>query len=511
MCYSLFVLRILQVKKAVCFCENQQKKLSFFLRNPIIFITFTLVKQQITDISELLSSLMNEMTEMRGTISSQHAVICSLNRNVAKLLKENRTLKKRLEKYEKPPKNSGNSSTPPSKEPIHSEVVRRTKSQRQQSDKPVGGQKGHTGITRKIVESPDEVEVVSSNFCRECGRDLSDVEGELDYITQEVDVPVVKPIYRERRFYKKVCACGCCNRSYEPRRRGGNQITFGRNVRAIATYLSVVQCMPYERLQSLFSDMFNLTISQGSLVNIVKDMLEKSKPAIALIEQKIKDSSVVGFDESGCYTNGKLNWSWIAQTAYLTLVFRGTGRGAKVLEDRFGDSLKNMVAVTDRHSAYFAIDFLDNQVCLAHLLRNLEYLNDIDKDQSWAKDVQTLLREAIHERNQNPTEIIPKKSWLGRLDELLTKNLDNLRKEFNELKRGIIKCRDYIFNFLENPAIPSDNNGSERGIRKLKVKQKISGCFRSDTGADAFHALHSIADTAWKNKQSPFYAISALL
>ena len=67
-----------------------------------------------------------------------------------------------------------------------------------------------------------------------------------------------------------------------------------------------------------------------------------------------------------------------------------------------------MVAVTDRHSAYFAIDFLNNQICLAHLLRNLEYLNDIDKKQTWAKDVQTLLREAIHLRNENPDEVIPK-------------------------------------------------------------------------------------------------------
>ena len=170
-----------------------------------------------------------------------------------------------------------------------------------------------------------------------------------------------------------------------------------------------------------------------------------------------------------------------------------------------------MVAVTDRHSAYFAIDFLDNQVCLAHLLRNLEYLNDIDKEQTWAKEVQSLQREAIHERNEKPAEIISAQSWLEGLDELLMKNLDHLRKEFNELKRGLIKCRDYIFNFLQNPAIPSDSNASELGIRKLKVKQKISGCFRSDTGADAFHAIHSITDTAWKNNQSPLDAILALV
>ena len=472
---------------------------------------FVFVKQQVNDISETLAGLLSELQSLRKTVDSLYTENRSLNCNVDRLLKENRELRKRLEKYEKPPKDSGNSSTPPSKEPIRAEIERRTKSLRAKSDKPVGGQTGHEGTTRKMVDTPDEIKEVSSHYCRQCGRDLSEIEGVLDYVTQEIDLPPVMPIYRERRFYKKICSCGCCNRDYASRRRGGNAITFGKNIRAIATYLSVVQCMPYERLQSLFATMFNVSISQGTLVNIVREMLDESRPAIELIECLIRESAVVGFDESGCYVNGKLNWSWIAQTVYLTLVFRDSGRGAKVLEDRFGDSLKRMVAVTDRHSAYFAIDFLNNQICLAHLLRNLEYLNDIDKEQTWAKEAQTLLREAIHLRNEKPTDVIPKENWLTRLDDLLKENLDSLRKEFNELKRGIIKCRDYIFNFLDNPAIPSDNNSSERGIRKLKVKQKISGCFRSGTGADAFHALHSIADTAWKNGQSPLDAILALV
>ncbi len=471
---------------------------------------FVSVKQQVNDINSALTGLLSELQSLRKTVDSLYAENHSLNRNVDRLLKENRELRKRLEKYEKPPKDSGNSSTPPSKEPIKSEVERRTKSLRKKSDKAVGGQPGHEGTTRKMVAVPDEIENVSSQFCTKCGRDLSDVESVLDYVTQEIDLPPIKPIYRERRFYKKVCSCGCCNRDYAPRSRGGNAITFGKNIRAAATYMSVVQCMPHERLQSLFDTMFNVRISQGTLANIVREMPDKSKPAIELIERLIKESAVVGFDESGCYVNGKLNWSWIAQTAYLTLMFSGAGRGAKVLEERFGDSLKNMIAVTDRHSTYFAIDFLNNQICLVHLLRNLEYLNDIDKGQTWTREAQSLLREAIHLQNEKPAEIIPKEKWLTRLDGLLKKNLDNLRKEFNELKRRIIKCRDYIFNFLENPSIPSDNNGSERGIRKLKVKQKISGCFRSDSGADAFHALHSIADTAWKNGQSPLGAILTL-
>lgn len=476
-----------------------------------IFTIFVTVKQQVKDINETLSSLVSEIQSLRKTVDSQYAEICQLNRNSDKLLKENRELRKRLEKYEKPPKDSGNSSTPPTKESISAQVTRRTKSLRPKSDKPVGGQFGHEGTTRKVVDIPDEIENVSAHYCRECGRDLSDIKGVFDYRTQEVDIPPVAPVYRETRFYKKICTCGCCNTGYAPRKRGGNAVTFGKRVRAIATYMSVVQCMPYERLQAMFDTIFNIKISQGTLANIVKEMLEKSKPAIALIEKLLKESRVVGFDESGCYCDGELDWSWIAQTVYLTLVFRATGRAAKVLEERFGDSLKKMIAVSDRHGAYFKIDFLDNQICLAHLLRNLEYLNDLDKEQTWAKDVQQLLREAIHVRNERPSEIIPSKSWLERLDNLLKQNLDHLKKEFNELKRGIIKRRDNIFKFLEDPAIPPDNNASERGIRKLKIKQKISGTFRSKTGADAFHAIHSIADTAWKNGQSPLEAILALV
>lgn len=247
------------------------------------------MKQYIIDISEVLPGLLSELQSLRKTVDSLYAENRSLSRNVDKLLKENRELRKRLEKYEKPPKDSGNSGTPPSKEPVKSEIERRTKSLRNKSVNSVGGQPGHEGKTRKMVDAPDEIVDIASQFCTECGRDLSDVEGELDYVIQEIDLPPITPICRERRFYKKVCPCGCCNRDYAPRKRGGNAITFGKNIRAVATYLSVVQCMPYERLQSLFETMFNVRISQGTLVNIVREMLDRSRPAIELIERLIKE------------------------------------------------------------------------------------------------------------------------------------------------------------------------------------------------------------------------------
>ena len=107
----------------------------------------------------------------------------------------------------------------------------------------------------------------------------------------------------------------------------------------------------------------------------------------------------------------------------------------------------------------------------------------------------SLFREAIHERNTNPNDVIDKVSWIERLDNLLKQNIEGFGKKFITFKKGIVKCRDYIFNFLENPMIPPDNNGSEWGIRKLKIKLKNSCTFRPDFGADAFLELHSIVES----------------
>lgn len=124
--------------------------------------------------------------------------------------------------------------------------------------------------------------------------------------------------------------------------------------------------------------------------------------------------------------------------------------------------------------------------------------------------MESLLQEAIHERNKTPQAIIDKQPWLVRLDTLLTENLEHMKQQFGQLKKGLIKCRDYMFNFLKNPAIPPDNNANERGIRKVRIKMKNSGTFRSDAGADAFLDLLSIVETTKKHNNSPYTAIRAL-
>lgn len=474
------------------------------------------MNEQVTDISKVLQDMAKRMQSMRETIDRQYAEIAKLSRNMEALNlkihkkdKEIADLKNRLLEYEMPEKDSGNSSTPPSKERMKDEIIRRTKTLRKPSGKKPGGQEGHKGHKLSCVAAPDEVIDDVPSYCTNCGESLADAERVLDYVSQVVSIPELKPVVKEIRHYVMVCkSCGKRIRT-APRCRSNN-VVYDASVKSLVVYLSVVQFLPYGRIASFLRDVLGLTPSEGSLVNWVNEAKRNAQPIVDKIKEYIMSSSVVGFDESGCYCNKRLDWAWIAQTVYYTLLFRAGGRGSKVLTDQFGDSVERMIAVTDRHSAYFALHFLNHQICLAHLLRELQYLSELDSQQDWSEKTADLFRKAIHERNTHPTDVIDKASWVDRLDILLKENLSHLDKKFDKLKRGLIKCRDYIFNFLEDPAIPSDNNASERGIRKLKIKLKNSCTFRSDYGADAFLELHSIVETAKKNNQTPFNAIQAL-
>ncbi len=481
-----------------------------------IFRTFIPMKEQVTDISKVLQNMAEEMQLMREAINQQHAEIAKLNRNIESLKHQLRKkneeiteLKDRLSKYENPEKDSSNSNTPPSKERIEDEIVRRTKTLRKSSGKKPGGQVGHKGHKLSCIDTPDEIVDDIPNYCTNCSESLADAERILDYVTQVVSIPDIKPVIKEIRHYVMICK-NCGERIRTTPRRRSNDVVYDASVKSLVVYLSVVQFLPYGRIASFLHDVLGLSPSEGSLVNWVNEAKRNAQPIVDKIKEYIMSSNIVGFDESGCYCNKRLDWAWIAQTVYYTLLFRANSRSSKVLTEQFGDSLERMTAVTDRHSAYFALHFLNHQVCLAHLLRELQYLSELDTNQKWSEQIANLFREAIHERNTNPTAIINKTSWLDKLDSLLKLNVSNLGKKFNTLKNGLIKCRDYIFNFLEDPMIPSDNNASERGIRKLKIKLKNSCTFRSDFGADAFLELHSVVETAKKHNQTPFNAIQAL-
>ena len=170
----------------------------------------------------------------------------------------------------------------------------------------------------------------------------------------------LKPLITEVRHYVTICrTCGKRVKSH-PERRRSNAVVYDASVKGLVVYLSAVQFLPYNRIASFFKEVFGLEVSQGSMVNWVNEAKKAAAPAIEKIKEYIMQSAVVGFDETGCYCNKRLDWAWIAQTVYFTFVFHGKSRKGQELEDRFGDSLGRMTAVTDRHSAYFALHFLNH-------------------------------------------------------------------------------------------------------------------------------------------------------
>lgn len=353
-----------------------------------MFCIFVSVNQQV-DIEKYLEEFRSEIGNLNKTVKDLSDDNARLNRRVEALnvdnnalKKENADLRERLSKYEdpRPHKNSGNSSVPPSKERMGDEIKRRTSSLRVKSGKNPGGQPGHEGNTRMMSSQPDETEDMQPNYCRECGRELSDIDGVEEYREECVGVRIT-PVVKRLRFLNKTCTCGCCNRVEYTRRK--NPVYLSSEIRALVVYLNIVMCMPYNRIKSFLHDVMNIDISEGSIRNFTEDAGDKADAICERIASELVKSPVAGTDESGFYVNGKLNWAWILQNPRLTLTWIANGRGAKEMDDRFGkDALENTVLTTDRHSAYFSMKVKGHQICIAHLLRNLNYLNELDKNQN---------------------------------------------------------------------------------------------------------------------------------
>lgn len=490
--------------------------------------------RQCTDIDEVLRSINQSLRKLEKSDSEKTEEIGRLNRIVCQKDKEIHKLKleltstksdladakTRIKELEdendekddsvgssgKPEKNCSNSSVPPSQESIAARELRRTKSLRKPSGKPNGGQPGHKGSTLQSVSTPDRIIKHEPAYCKCCGLPLDGIEYRKIRKTQIIDIKFVVET-TEEQYYEKVCQCGCVNNCDAPNCR----IKYGDNIRALVSYLNVVQCIPFKRIAELISDLCGRRMSEGTIQNILKGNSVKSNNAYEEIRKRIECAPVVGADETGAAVGKQLHWNWIFQTDALTYVYQLKSRGQEAVDSKLPNGLPHSTLVTDRKQTYFKMNVKDHQVCLAHLLRNAEYLNELDAKQDWSRRFIHLLAHAIDLRRNNTITQRKIKVLKTKMKNLLGESLSHLDDEFERFKKGILKVKDYLFTFLSNPLVPYDNNASERGVRKIKIKQKVSGCFRTDEGADDFAKLHSIAETAMKNGNSKFNAILAVV
>jgi len=433
-----------------------------------------------------------------------------LSRRVAELEAEVEELRERLSRYQKPVKDSHNSSIPPCSENLKSQAVRRTRSLRKPSNRSSGGQEGHEGVTLLMSDTPDAVETHTPEYCISCGLSLSEIQGKEIETRQSIDIPLpVCAVITNHVSIEKTCSCGKCNRgSFPVDVKPG--VSYGVNLHAVVAYLNTVQCIPFQRMTSVIKDLYGVKISQGTVSNILNRMRKQSQCGYEAIRETVEKYRIAGADETGERLNGNLHWMWTFQNALATYIFQHPSRGKAAIDVHFPQGLPDSILVTDRHSSYFNMETAGHQICLAHLLRELIYLNELDKQQKWSSAMLELLRDSIHQRKTTPLSEIDVGSIKQRFADLIKQDLSLLDKSFVALQKSLIKHETHLFLFLEHIDVPFHNNASERSIRPLKVKQKVSGMFKSSDGADNFCQLYSIVDTARKNNQNPFLALIAV-
>ncbi|GAH98112.1 unnamed protein product, partial [marine sediment metagenome] len=248
-------------------------------------------------------------------LEAENKKIPQYEAEITRLKKEKKQLKERLSIYETP-KNSNNSSIPPSKD--ENRPVR--KSLREKSGRKPGGQKGHNGTTLQMIDTPDKIEMLVSDYCQSCGIDLRHRKARLVSRRQVVDLPEIRPMYTEYQCFSRKCTCGHEQIADYPS-HVTNHIQYGSTVEAAVGYYSVYQYLPYKRMSELFLHVYNLPISEGTIGNMLKRLGERVLPIYDSIQDAVaKSKTAVGGDETGAKVNGKKFWAWIWQTVMFTYI-----------------------------------------------------------------------------------------------------------------------------------------------------------------------------------------------
>jgi len=408
-------------------------------------------------------------------------------------------------------KDSGNSSVPPSQDPYR---PKRTESLRQRSGRKAGGQVGHEGSCLEMTLEPTEIVKHYPNYCRCCGRDLSDAVSRFIGRRQVIDIPPVKPIVREEQVYSRQCLCGHITESDYPL-ESHSAVCYGKNLQALTAYFHARQYIPYERMREMYSDIFGLQISCGSLVNMVQSFAKKAFGIYEFIRQHVAKSTVVGADETGNCIRGKNAWAWVFQTPKATYIHSDKSRSKTVIEQLFPLGFPQTVLVHDCWTSYFGVEAKSHQICTSHLLRELKYLGKLYPQQQWSDEFTALLYQALDlKKNMSPVDYlqpIKKRTELEKqLETLLEQGINPQYHKLKVFQERIMRYRNYLFSFLYHHQVPPDNNASERAVRTFKVKQKVSGLFRSDEGAKAFAVIRSVIDTAIKNSQNVLQVLSLI-
>jgi transposase len=458
-----------------------------------------------------------------GSVLNKDELIALQASQIESLLSQLALLTARVQELENnQKKNSGNSSKPPSTDIAK---VKTTKSLREPSVKPAGGQAGHEGHTLKLSDSPDIIELHSPGICSCCGKDMSGI-APLNYKCRQVfDLPPIKIQVTEHRAETKCCPdCNSLSSGSFPA-NVSQHVSYGAGIQKLAVYLCNYQLLPYQRTAELFEDLLGHRINEASLVSMNQRCAARLDGFIVQLKECLSDEPVLHADETGFYFNSKRNWLHVLATEQYSLYMPHAKRGTQAMDEMGILPGYKGILIHDFWKSYNEYQCAHG-LCNVHHLRDLTFCAETEKS-AWAAGMKLLLSglhgqvEQAKKDNLTALSAMQLCSWQDKYDELVktgwqahplpTKQpgkrgalkktkTQNLLQRFGEYK-------DSILAFAHDFTVPFGNNIAEQAIRMMKLKQKISGCFRSEKGAVDFATIRSYISTMKKQGKNIFDAL----
>ena len=449
-------------------------------------------------------SLITLVLEMREQIAEMAARIQELEDQVAK--------------------NSRNSSKPPGSDGLKKKPV--LKSLREKGKRKPGGQKGHQGKTLKMVSEPDHIYVNKMDVCPHCESDLSQVSVRRIEKRQVFDIPPIELEASEYRVEIKDCPNCLCEVKGEFPADVTQPVQYGLRIQAQAAYLNNYQLLPLARICELFADLYGHAPAEALILKANQRLAAEIEPALSAIVQKLKEADTVHCDESGMRVEGKLNWLHVVSNETLTAYAVHPKRGQEAMRDiGIVPDLAGW-AVHDGWSSYFQFDNCAHALCNAHHLRELRFIYE-QYEQPWAAGMFELLLDIKEEVAATPSEqgqLAPERQayYEEQYDWLLQQGFEanpppetppprkRGRKKQTPPKNLLDRLQKYkaeTLAFMSDFRVPFDNNLAERDVRMMKVKQKVSGTFRTRIGAEVFCDIRSYISTVRKQGAAVIDAI----
>jgi transposase len=401
-------------------------------------------------------------------------------------------------KLDRPPKTPDNSSLPPSHG--HKTTTEFVKNRRKK--------KPHPGAHRPSHPNPTHRRDVRASVCGHCGADVSQSPQEPCEVYDRIEVAPIAPEITRVSLHGGVCPC--CARRFKAEAPAGLEpgSPFGPNLRALVIYLRFTQGIGFERLSRLMHDAFGLSISEGALVNMLSAARQRFAAANAAIRAKLLNGTVICSDETGLRVGKRSWWLWVFHHGENACFLTHPRRSKEAVEEFLGD-VRPQVWVADRYGAQAGWATKDQQVCLAHLLRDTQYVID-EGDGVFAPALRHFIGVACDQASgrdkwNEATLQIHRRRLEAELDGILA--LTPVHRAGLKWKSTIEKLRPNLLVFMSNRAVPATNNESERSLRPCATYRKITNGFRSQWGARQYADIRAVIETGRRQSIGALQAI----